>query len=69
MEEKKKSQFTVKFQADLVKPLPKQPKERGALARFNESQLNTFANCKDRKVPRDSNYTIKLMLPDKCTDL
>lgn len=43
-EKKKRAQLTVKFQADLVKPLPKQPKEHGALTRFNESQLNNFAN-------------------------
>lgn len=69
VEEKKRAQLKVKFQADLVKPLPKQPKEHGILARFNESQLNNFANWGDGKVPRDSSYIIKLMLLDECTDL
>lgn len=66
---KKRAQLTVKFQAHLIKWLLKQPKECGALARFNESPLNNFANRGDGKIPRDSNNIIKLMLPDECTGL
>lgn len=59
---KKKAQFTVKFEADLVKQLPKQPKEYGALARFIESQWTTLQIEGMVKAPRDSNNIIKLML-------
>lgn len=34
----------IKFQADLVKPLPKKTEEHWTLANFNKSQLNNFAN-------------------------
>lgn len=41
---KKPTQLTITFQADLVKPLKKQPEEHWTLAGFNESQLNNFTN-------------------------
>lgn len=66
---KKRAQLTVKFQAHLIKLLLKQPKECGALARFNEPPLNNFANQGDGKIPRYSNNINKLTLTDEHTGL